>query len=67
MVSFLNHIASILSERGLRCGNVYHPLYICPEQRKVAQMFILCNDLIITLPYFGIQLIIELIIAMEKV
>ena len=26
-VSFLNHIASVLSERGLRCGAVYHPLY----------------------------------------
>ena len=26
MVRFLNHIASILSERGLRCGAVYHPL-----------------------------------------
>ena len=26
MVSFLNHIASILSERGLRCGAVYYPL-----------------------------------------
>ena len=26
MVSFINHIASILSERGLRCGAVYHPL-----------------------------------------
>ena len=25
-VSFLNHIASVLSERGLRCGAVYHPL-----------------------------------------
>ena len=24
---FLNHIASILSERGLRCGAVYYPLY----------------------------------------
>ena len=28
-VSFLNHIASILSERGLRCGAVYHPLLLC--------------------------------------
>ena len=27
MVRFLNHITSILSERGLRCGAVYHPLY----------------------------------------
>ena len=34
MVSFLNHIASVLSERGLRCGAVYYPLcYIhsCPS------------------------------------
>ena len=28
MVSFLNHIASILSERGLTCGAVY-PLFHC--------------------------------------
>ena len=26
MVSFLNHIASILSERGLKCGATYYPL-----------------------------------------
>ena len=26
-VIFLNHIASVLSERGLRCGAVYHHLY----------------------------------------
>ena len=28
---FFNHIASVLSERGLRCGAVYHPLYNCYE------------------------------------
>ena len=27
MVSFLNHIASILSECGLRCGAIYYPLF----------------------------------------
>ena len=27
MVSFLNHIVSILYERGRRCGAVYYPLY----------------------------------------
>ena len=29
MVSFLNHIASILPERGLRCGAVFFPLLYC--------------------------------------
>ena len=27
MVSFPNHIASVLSERGLRCESVYYPLW----------------------------------------
>ena len=31
---FLNHIASILSERGLRCGAVYYPLYIDIRERR---------------------------------
>ena len=31
-----NHIASVLSERGLRCGAVYHPLLSCyGKNRKV--------------------------------
>ena len=29
MVSFLNHIASILYERGPKCGAVYYPLFNC--------------------------------------
>ena len=35
MVSFLNHIPSILSERGLRCGAVYYPLFIHIEIIKL--------------------------------
>ena len=44
MVSFLNHKASILSERGLRCGAVYHPLLYC---HYVAIMLSLCCQYVV--------------------
>ena len=61
--SFLNHTASILSERGLRCGAVYYPLYII----WIREFFGLCRYcLIINTSYWPFLGRISLVIVRIK-
>ena len=59
MVSFLNHIASILYERGLTCGAVY-PLY-CYMFRRQIILYLLTA----TKPYYHLLMILNLFFWMQ--